>query len=121
MSTFEINPHILPRNKSISPDKHHRQIVSGVVAAVLVVCFGAAYYFGGIPNDSSNNPTLDQISKADQQAKGRAQLLAELRSASSSPVTAAQRKELIAALAKSKVTVTAADRQALLDQLRSSK
>ncbi len=121
MSTFEINPHILPPNKSISPDRHRRQIVSGVVAAVIMVCFGVAYYFLAIPSNPSGVQTSDQISQADRQAMERAQLLTELRSASSSPVTAAQRKELIDALAKSKVTVTASDRQALLDQLRSGK
>ena len=119
MSQFSINPNILPPNKSIHPNEHRRHVVVGIVAAVLAICLGIVYYIWGTNSSRHLQTTADVVAqiKAEHQVNDRAQVLAQLRSATTTPLTAAQRKKLISSMTKATTTVTAAQKQHVINQL----
>ncbi|MEI6396912.1 MAG: hypothetical protein WCO48_02485 [Candidatus Taylorbacteria bacterium] len=120
MSRFSFNPNILPPNKSISSDTHRQHIVAGVVAAILAIFLGIAYYIWGVQKQADSlaarNATAAQIIMA-QQKSVRAQIIDQLQNSSTTQPTAAQKKQLIAAMNKATTTVTDTQKKQIIELL----
>jgi len=96
MSQFSFNPNILPPNKSIHPDEHRQHVVAGIIVAVLAIGLGITYYIWGTNSSGHLQTTVDVVAqiKAEQQINNRAHILAQL-SRATTTVTAAQKQQII--------------------------
>lgn len=114
MSTFALNPQILPPSGNISAEKHHKSMVAGIIVAILVVIIGFTYYFMNLP---VQQPATAVTETPDANAIMRAQVISTLQSTSDVPPTATQKASVISALNKTSTKTTVDERQSVINKL----